>query len=470
MTRNSRQVTSGAISILVLVFGLVSTFLLGGLIVFVSGQYTIASRGLMRQQAFSIAEAGLDYYRWHLAHNDEDFTDGNGPGAIGPFVHTYSDPGGTFEGEFALTITEADISGIVEVISTGTVKGSLDVSRTLRATYGVPSLAQYAFLHNSNVWFGTGMTVEGPVLSNGGIRQDGVNTSTLKTSKETYTCGIESGCDPEATKPGIWGHGGPSDLWEFPVTRLEFEGINLDFNYLQSVADAEGLYRPPSGQQGYHIVFDADGSFELYQVVTTDFYPGWSFDYLCQNLYQTITSENLIGTYQVADNPVIFLEDTTWVEGTLNGQTTVVAARFPIDSYQIDIWIPDNLVYLDRSGAHKLGLIAQHDIAFAKDVPDYFEVNGALLSKSSRILRHHYNYQGCRRGNPEMKNELTIFGSVMSNLIAYWNFGGGGGGNPTSGFVKRTIIYDTNLYYDPPPFFPSSGKLELVSWEEIPNP
>jgi hypothetical protein len=84
------------------------------------------------------------------------------------------------------------------------------------------------------------------------------------------------------------------------------------------------------------------------------------------------------------------------------------------------------------------------------------------------VLRHHYNYHGCKQGNPQTKNELIIYGAVISNLVSYWNFGGGGGGNPTSGFVKRTITYDATLYYDPPPYFPSSGTIEMISWSEEP--
>ena len=31
-----------------------------------------------REQALQIAEAGIDYYRWHLAHANSDFQDGTG--------------------------------------------------------------------------------------------------------------------------------------------------------------------------------------------------------------------------------------------------------------------------------------------------------------------------------------------------------------------------------------------------------
>jgi hypothetical protein len=457
---------SGSISILVMVFGLIAAVLIGGLVISTAIQANLSARNVYSEQALNVAEAGIEYYRWHLAHDPADFEDGTG--ASGPYEHAYTDPGGTTVGTFSLDIDPpTDGSTIVTITSTGWTLAQPSIKRAVEVTLGTPSLARFAFLHNSNVWFGHGMTISGPVLTNGGIRMDGINLNTIQTSKETYICGIETGCEPSEEKPGIWGNGGPQELWEYPVANIDFANININFASMKSSAETNGFHLNTSDTQGYHLVFNSDGSFTVYKVKTTDFYKGWSYDYECENLYQIIKTEELIGTYQVTDAPIIFIEDTLWVEGTLNGKTTVVAAKFPIDSYQKDIWIPDNLVYVDRSGDHVLGLIAQRDIAFTKDVPDDFEVDGALLAQSSRVLRHHYNYHSCKQGNPAMKNSLTIYGGVISNLISYWNFSGGGSEQPTSGFVKRDIIYDSHLLYEPPPYFPSSGVVELISWNEV---
>lgn len=464
--------STGAISILVLIFGLTASVLVGGLIIVTMSQYGYAQRNLHNEQALSIAEAGIEYYRWHLAHDPNDYSDGtDGPG---PYLHSYTNPSGTLTGSFELDIAPPTVKGssIFSVTSTGWTEDNPGIKRAIKATFGIPSLAEFAFLHNSNVWFGVGMKVIGPVRTNGGIRQDGENTSTLETSKNTYTCGVESGCEPSLEKPGIWGNGGPQELWRYPVTNIDFNQININFNLLKNTAQNEGLYRDYSGTQGYHVVFKADGTFDLFQIMTTNFYKGWSYDYGCENLYQTVVTESFQGNFSVADNPIIFIEDNVWVEGTVNGQVTLVAARFPIDSYKQDIWIPNNLVYLDRSGQHKLGLIAQHDIIFARNVPDQFEVNGALLAQSSRILRHHYNYKNCKPDSDDAyhRNKLTIYGAVISNLISYWNFSGGGSGQPTSGFAQRELIYDESLYYEPPPLFPSSGRVQLISWDEVKPP
>ena len=463
----------GSISLIVLLFGVTAAIVVGSLVMLTASQTSFAVRNTANEQAMSIAEAGVNYYKWVLSHNSEDYTDGTGtPGQPGPYQHDYKDPSGAVVGKYSLVITPP-VSGskIVTVQSTGWTTNHPEIKRTVRVQYGIPSLAQFAFLHNSNVWFGQGMTVYGPVMTNGGIRQDGVNTSTLSTSKATYICGTETGCDTPEEEPGIWGKGGPADLWQFPVSNIDFANIRVDFDGMARAASGSaGLYLANSGQQGYHIVFINNGTFKVYKVNTTDFYQGWSFDYLCENLYQKIKKETFLATYNVADKPIVFAEDTLWVEGTIKGKITVVAAQMPIDAHHRDIWIPNNLVYLDRSGANRLGLIAQRDIAFAKDVPEDFEVDGALLAQSSRVLRHHYNYHGCKDGNPAMKNSLTIYGAVISNLIAYWNFSGGGSEKPTSGFVKRDLIYDPNLYYNPPPYFPSSGEPQLISWTEVASP
>lgn len=459
----------GSISIIILIMGLAAGLTLAAVAILTATQFSLSTRKKAGSEALNLAEAGINYYQWHLTHNPEDYYDGTGEPGV--YQHDIDDPQGGTHGQFELRITPpADGSTVTTVLATGIASTTPPLKRTIMAKYGVPSLASYAFLHNSNVWFGHGMTIYGPVFSNGGIRQDGVNTSTMQTRKATYTCGIESGCDPAEEKPGIWGSGGPQELWSFPVLDVDFNDIVVDFGMMKQAADGQGLLLPSSEAQGYHVVFVADGTFQLYKVTNTDFYKGWSFDYLCENLYQVIKNETLLGTYEVDENPIIYIEDMVWVEGTLKGKTTLVAAKLPIDTYPKNIWIPNNLVYLDRSGDNKLGLIAQNDIAFAKDVPDYFEVDGALLAQSGRVLRHHYNYQTCKQGNPAMKNQLTIFGSVISNLIAYWNFSGGGGEQPTSGFVKRELIYDPALFYEPPPYFPSSGQTTLISWNEVNNP
>ncbi len=453
---------SGSISILVLVFGLVFAAAIGGLVLVTATQYTASTRTEVFEKTLTLAQAGAEYYRWHLAHDPQDFKDGTGH--PGPYVHAISDPYGQTEGVFSLTITPpASGSTIVTIESQGYLTSHPEIKRTVKARYGIPSLAQFSFLNNANVWFGSGITVHGKVMSNGGIRMDGVNDSTVQSAKQTYTCGSETGCSPSQTKNGVWGAGGPQNLWQFPVPQVDFNALVIDFSNMKTAAQNSGTYVGPSGgSYGYHLLFTVDGNYTIKKINSATNLRGWSVENGCENLYQQITSETTLGTYSVATKPIIFLEDHIFVEGVVNGQVTVVAARFPIDLNNMNIWIPNNLTYIAKDGHSTLGLFAQNNIYYGLNVPTNFEINGALLAQKGRIIRHNYRFTGCSNYANAVRNKLTIYGDVISNQKSYWNFGTG----PTSGFITRDVTYDPNSYFQPPPYFPAQGAYEFISWEE----
>lgn len=432
-----------------------------------TSQFEFANRQIVSERALNIAEAGIHYYRWHLREDTDDYQDGTG--AAGPYEHDYADPQGDVIGKYSLTIDPpTDENRIITITSTGWLTNYPRLKRTIRARYGQVSLTRYAFLHNTNLWFGNDITVNGPVFSNGGIRQDGTNTSTVESAKETYTCGGESGCPtPTPGKPGVWGNGEIDELWNFPVSPIDFESIKVNFSDMKTSAQSEGLYLGPSGEQGYHLVFSADGNVTIYKVTGVEGVNVYSIENGCENLNEIITSQNAIGTYPLSENSILFIEDTVWVEGVVNGKTTVVAARFPLGTYNINILLPGNITYLAKDGNHKLGLVAEKDIIITRDVPEHFEMNGAMLAQDGRIIRHHYHYFGCRStGNTALKNELTLFGSLISDKKSYWNFSSGPK-SPASGFVKSSLNYDATNFTEPPPFFPTSTQFTFISWEEI---
>lgn len=451
----------GSISILVLVFGLVFSAAIGSLVLVSLTQYTASTRTEVFEKALSIAQSGAEYYRWHLAHDPVDFKDGTT--GSGPYIHNISDPYGGTEGTFSLTITPpASGSSMVTIESEGWINSHPEIKRTIKARYGIPSLAKYSFLHNANVWFGGGITVHGKVLSNGGIRMDGTNDSTVQSSRSTYTCGTETGCNPSQTKPGVWGAGGPSTLWQFPVPQVDFNALVIDFSSMKTAAQTNGVYLGPSGSYGYHIVFSSTGNYTIRRITNAANRRGWSVENGCENLYQSIQNEANVGTYSIATKPIIFAEDHVWIDGIVNGRATVVSARFPIDNYNMNMWITNNLTYIAKDGHSSLGLFAQNNIYYGQNIPTNFEINGALLAQKGRIIRHNYNYGGCSSYSSAVRNSLTIYGSIISNQKSYWNFGTG----PSSGFITRTVTYDPNLYFDPPPYFPAQGAYEFISWEE----
>ena len=462
---NYKHLNKGSITPALLVIVAAFIITIFGVLMAVSLQLDYSHRQIASESALSISEAGVNYYRWHLLQAPADYKDGTGQ--PGPYIHDYTDPEGVSIGKFSLEITPpAESSNIVTITSTGWTNRYPRVKRVIRVRYGAISLTSFSFLHNSNVWFGNGVTVNGPVFSNGGIRQDGENNSTIESSKEIYICGLETGCTSPEEKPGVWGKGTLSELWHYPVKPIDFDSIKVDFTKLKSAAQSNGLYLGPSGAQGYHIVFSEDGNFSVYKVTGVNSFKGYSLEKGCENLYQDITAQSLQGTYQVSEKSIIFAEDTVWADGTVNGKTTIVAARFPIGSFETNIWITNNLNYLAQDGNSKLGLIAQKDIIIGRNVPEDFTLNGAILAQNGRIIRHHYNYFKCSHSSDKMKNQLNFYGSLISNFASYWNFTVSPQ-SPACGFIKSTLDYDSFLLNEPPPYFPNTIEYRFISWEEV---
>ena len=326
----------GSISLFVMLFGVIASIILGGIVMLATLQFDETMRSNAFEQALSIAESGVHYYRWHLAHSPDDFTDGTGK--PGPYVHEFKDGEGDVIGSYSLIITPPEAgSTVVTIKSTGASKERPSVKRTITAKMGIPSLARYAFLHNSSVFFGAGVDVHGPVMSNGGIRQDGTNDSLLQSALTTYTCGTETGCTTPQIKPGVWGSGGLTDLWKFPVPPVDFGSVMVSFPKMKTDAQNIGVYFGPSGSLGYHVVFKADKSVDIFTVTKAKSVRGMGADGKCTNLNEVIDRETFNGNYSITNKHIIFLEDVVWVEGTVNGRVTVVAARFPINTNSMDI-------------------------------------------------------------------------------------------------------------------------------------
>jgi len=115
--------------------------LIGGFVSLAASFLQIAVREKNKLEAFAVAEAGIEYYRWHLAHASADFQDGTG--VPGPYNHPYYDKDGNQIGQFSLTITPPPAgSTIVTVASAGTVLGDPSIKKIIQVRMGIPSFAK----------------------------------------------------------------------------------------------------------------------------------------------------------------------------------------------------------------------------------------------------------------------------------------------------------------------------------------
>src|ERR1700723_1474220 len=144
MKRNNTQ--HGDAMILVLLLITVISLIIVPFFGVIAKELSVASTRVDREEALQIAEAGVDYYQWHLALFPTDYQDGTG--SSGPYLHAYTDL--TSEeviGYYSLTITPPSVgSTIVTIQSKGWTTAAPSVTRTVTAQYGIASLALYSFL------------------------------------------------------------------------------------------------------------------------------------------------------------------------------------------------------------------------------------------------------------------------------------------------------------------------------------
>ena len=69
----TKYLARGQLTIMMLIFGGITVIVIGGFITWLNVVVRDTARNTNRSQAFSIAEAGIEYYRWHLAHAQQDF-------------------------------------------------------------------------------------------------------------------------------------------------------------------------------------------------------------------------------------------------------------------------------------------------------------------------------------------------------------------------------------------------------------
>ena len=166
--RYNKAMRRGYITITVLVFATVFGVILTALIGFVFTQNRLQIAKEHHARALQVAEAGLDYYKWFLAHFPGDVT--HGTGEPGPYELAYADPETGTVGSFSLEVEGETFCGAVNAVaitSTGWTDSEPGLTRTVFAKYARPSVAEYSFIINSNVWAGADRIIRGPYHSNG---------------------------------------------------------------------------------------------------------------------------------------------------------------------------------------------------------------------------------------------------------------------------------------------------------------
>jgi hypothetical protein len=463
---------NGVIMVYFLVFGTIFLILLSGLLGVILTQLKQSSQKIAWQEALNIAEAGANYYRWCINNNIEQDC---------LMEKDYVGPTGDLIGHFLLQSSSTVSCGQnvrKDIISTGWTNQFPQIKRKINVVYARASVAKFSYILDNNVYVGSSQEIEGPYASNGGIRFDGTNESTVTSAVNEWactgsfgcsSCPISRGCHIASSTcfcPGVFTTTGNSDpsLFSFPVPPFNFTGLTIDLAEMKTTAQESGVYLPPSATinllgQGYHIKFKNDGTFEAWLITGLSTTSAYSLEEDWHSDPYLITNEYLLGTYSIPSAcSAIFVEDNIWPEGTIKGKITIASADFINPNKDTSAMLIGNINYTATSGVDSFALIAEKNILIGAQSPDDMTLRGIFVAQNGRFGRNLYS--------DNYRDNLDVYGAVVSKgrVGTQWT----SGGFIVSGYTDRKTHFDANLIYNPPSFVPYvEADFKMIDWQEI---
>ncbi len=409
--------------------------------------------------SMSLAEAGINYYMWHLGHNTNDFCDGNvcqESETYGPYSHNYYDQSGVSLGTFELTITPPEPGQTKVVIkSIGKVKG-VSPKRTIIATVEMPAFTKHAIVaENSYIYTEAWEEIEGDIHSNnsgiynrGNIKGNASTNLAEDASFEIDGFGIFS--PPLIDTPDTVGTFEGDKIYNADLIQFPLINENIINSREKTISGEIGHYYPnPSGYRGYHIVLN-NNSYTLYKIKRA-------------NNELSIIEETKIDDYAIPNDGVIFCETNVWIEGTINNnRVTIIASdKDASESSKKQIIINNSLLYSAKDGNSKIGLIATGDISTPR-----FQISPTMEIDAAMISRHGNIWYPEIWASTKIDGTLTVWGSAYHNAGLMWSYSSGIDKPWYGGFRRIVIKFDPHNAFSPPPYFPNSGTYKITSWRE----
>ncbi len=285
-----------AIAYALVIIAMIS-ILLSSMIQFIANNSKSSFQVQSKEEAFQIAEAGVNFYRWYLAHETDgrtamqvrDFWQNTSPYPYGvnhQFDREYVDAQGGAIGKYSINVSNPDPSStIVDVIVEGSTYKYPTVKRTIKVRFRRPSWSEDSVLANDFMRFGEGTVVNGKIHSNSGIRFDGIATNIVSSSLSTiddpdHTGGIEFGVHTHVNVPPATGvndnqrplEAPPNAVAQridvfragrvFPAPQIDFASVVSDISYMRSQASQKF----DNSGAGRRIILKADGTFDVCKV------------------------------------------------------------------------------------------------------------------------------------------------------------------------------------------------------------
>ncbi len=341
--------------------------------------------------------------------------------------------GGTFN------VQVEDLGGNqVKMTSTATFSGTTGVVACVLQPSSFSRFNYYSVTDQNGYWI-TGDTIWGPFHCNNTLNVAG---NPVFMQRATSLNGINN-------YQGL----------AHPVFKGGYDsGVNVtlpaNLSPLQTAAQSGGKYFTGAGGDVF-IQFNSDGTVTWRLGGAADWTGGgWSTT--------PITS--------FSPNGAVYLTGANLhVKGTVHRVMTVGVGGTTGSATEGNIWLDDDVVYKDdpRVGysTDMLGLVAENKLWITDNTNNRgpnndFILMASVFSRTDGLWAQNYGSRG-------VEGKLTTVGGTIQNIGGYT--GVFSGGNPPTvihGFMPGGSYYDDRLMNDAPPFFPTTGNFEVVSWFE----
>ncbi len=331
--------------------------------------------------------------------------------------------------------------GRVRMTATATFQG---ITHTISCLLQPSSFSRYAYYTTTDMsgYWVTGDTCWGPLHINNYLNVAG---TPVFMGKATTLNGLHRYRNPQNN----------SNTLDKPVFKGGFDqGVNVslppDFSVLKAAAGAGG--KKIVGGQDVYLDFQSDGQIKWKQD------NGWSGG-----------TWNADWVSSFAPNGAFYAEGVNvHVRGTFHGQLTVGVGGTTGSTSQGNIWLDNDVVYANdpRSGSSTdmLGLCAENRLTIADNGwnrgpnNDYI-LMACVFSRTDGLWVENYNTRG-------VEGRLTTVGSQVAKVGGYTGVFSGDPPTIIHGYKPGGAYYDNRLMVSAPPYFPTTGNYEIISWFE----
>ena len=441
--------------ITVILMGAVLTALAAALMASTLAEATRSGRAITESTAMAASEAGIDDYLSKLTEDHTYYGDYVHPaeatrrdasGKTGTAGTTWTgattwtyfngrdrwlDLGNGYEYDLQITPPAAGTL-LVKIISTGRRVGSTSDQRSIEVQVRAASVADFQMVSNSDISYGSTATTKGKLYA-------GVDSSGRKHSinhdgdayGNLYAEGSITGSVTYFNGAKSYGSSTVRSVIPNPIAFSTFTSALVDIK--AAAQNAGGIYLNNTSVDAWKLTFNSGGTVTIATCTRTYLY--WSYRYIAETAPTCTTTS----TVAIPTIGAIYVNQSVIVSGIVKGQVTVASND--------DLVIADNISYVTK-GVDVLGLIAKNDMLVAAYVPYNLSWSAATVAQNGKWRSYE---------DSTSKGTMTFTGSTATN-----------GGGSMGMFSYRNYIYDSNLLYLQPPYFPLIlDTYTIVSFREL---